>query len=71
MWGHCLRIEIKDYVVLPRGQGNGLTLRPLILDFTMTDDRYGKSRLHPNGLVTHTRSSDGVRHPDVWDLTSL
>ena len=37
----------------------------------MTDDRYGKSGLHPNGQVTHTRSSNGVRHPDVWDLTSL
>ena len=29
-------IEIKDYVVLPRGQDNFLCPHPLILDFTMT-----------------------------------
>ena len=36
-------IEIKDYVVLPRGRNNCLPRRLLILDFTMTHGRYGIS----------------------------
>lgn len=36
-------IELNDYIVLPRGQDNCLPPRSLILDFTMTHDRFGRS----------------------------
>ena len=45
--------EIKDYVVLSRGEDNSLPPRPLILDVTMTHDRYGRITLYTNGKVTH------------------
>ena len=47
-------IEIKDYVVLPHGQDNCLPPCPLILDFTITHDRFGRSRLDSSGRLTHT-----------------
>ena len=56
-------IEIKDYVVLqkPQGQDNRLPPpRTLIMDFTMTYVRFGRSYLHPIGQVTYTRCSDGA-----------
>lgn len=34
-------IEIKDYVVLPQGENNDLPPLTLILDFTLTHDRFG------------------------------
>ncbi len=45
-------IKIKDYVVLhkPQGQDNSLVPpRTLIMDFTMTHVRFGRSQLHPIG----------------------
>ena len=60
-------IEIKDYVVLqkPEGQDNRLPPpRTLIMDFTMTHVRFGRSHLHPIGQLTHTRRSDGAPDPD-------
>ena len=51
-WGD---LEIKDYVVSPR---------TLIMDFTLTHTRYGRSNLHPIGQLTHTRRSDGDPEPD-------
>lgn len=39
-------IEIGNYIILPRGQDDCLPPRPLILDFTMTHDRFGHSTLH-------------------------
>jgi hypothetical protein len=36
-------IERNDYIVLPREQDNCLPPRSLILDFTMTHDRFGRS----------------------------
>ena len=45
-------IEVKDCVVLPRGPDNRLTPRPLILDFTMTYESYGRSHLYPIGQIT-------------------
>jgi hypothetical protein len=43
-------IEIKDYVVLPRGQSNCLPPCLLILNFTMTHGRYGMSNQNaPHG----------------------
>ena len=58
--------EVKDYVVLPRGQHNCLPPLPLILDVVMTHDRhgYGRSTLPPTGKITHTLSSNGTPHPD-------
>jgi hypothetical protein len=55
-------IEIRDYVVLPKPQEQTIRLSPphtLILDFTMTHTRYGRSIQHTTGQVTHTRRSDG------------
>ena len=60
-------LEIKDYVVLqgPQEQSNRLPPpRTLILDFTMTDKRYGRSLLNLNGQLTNTRRSDGAPEPD-------
>jgi hypothetical protein len=34
--------------------------RTLILDFTMTHPRYGKSHVHPIGQLTNIRRSDGA-----------
>ena len=59
-------IEIKDYVVLPRGQDNSLPPRPLILEFTMTHYRFGRSRLHPGGEITHASHSDSAPHPQIF-----
>jgi hypothetical protein len=53
-------LEIKDSVVLQ----NLPPPRTLILDFTMTHIRFGRSNLHPNRQLTHTRSSDGAPDPD-------
>ena len=38
--------------------------RTLILDFTMTHTRYGRSLLNLNGQLTNTRRSDGAPEPD-------
>ena len=60
-------LEIKDYVVLqkPHEQDDRLPPpRTLILDFTMTHTRYGRSHVHSIGQLTNTRSSDGAPEPD-------
>ena len=36
----------------------------LIMDFTMTHVRFGRSHLHPMGQLTNTRRSDGTPDPD-------
>ena len=38
--------------------------RTLILDFTLTNTRFGRSQFHPLGQLTHTRRSDGVPEID-------
>ena len=48
-------LEIKDYVVLQKPQDQADRLPPprtLILDFTMTHPRYGRSHVHPIGQLT-------------------
>ena len=57
-------VEIKDYVVLPRGEAsdNRLPRHALILDVTMTHDR--DATLHTNGKLTHTISSNDDPQPD-------
>ena len=57
-------IEIGKYIVLPRGQDNLLPPRPLLLDYTMTHDRFGHSNLHTNGKLTHCLRSTGAPQPD-------
>jgi hypothetical protein len=43
--------------------------RTLILDFTMTHTRYGRSQLSSLGQLTHNRRSDGAPEPDgaLWE----
>ncbi len=60
-------VEIRDYVVFqkPRNGTDCLTPpRTLILDFTMTHTRYGRSQLSSLGQLTHNRRSDGAPDPD-------
>ncbi len=37
---------------------------PLLLDYTMTHDRFGRSNLHTNGKLTHCLRSTGAPQPD-------
>ncbi len=60
-------LEIKDHVVLqkPHDQTDQLPPpRTLIMDFTMTHPRYGRSHVHPIGQLLNIRRSDGVPEPD-------
>jgi hypothetical protein len=60
-------VEIRDYVVLQKSRDGTDCLRPprtLILDFTMTHTRYGRSQLSSFGQLTHIRRSDGAPEPD-------
>ena len=63
-------LEIRDYVVLqkPRDVTDCLpSPRTLILDFTMTHTRYGRSQLSSLGQLTHSRRLDGVPEPAGGD----
>ena len=59
-------LEIKDYVVLqkPQEQADRLPPRTLIVDFTLTHTRFGRSNVNPIGQLTHTRRSDGAPESD-------
>jgi hypothetical protein len=60
-------LEIKDYVVLQKPQEEADRLPPprtLILDFTLSHPRYGRSLLNLNEQLTKTRRSDGAPEPD-------
>ncbi len=60
-------IEVQDYVVLQKPQAQDNHLPPphtLVMDFTMTHFRFGRSHVHPIGQLTHTRRSDGAPDPD-------
>jgi hypothetical protein len=57
-------IEIQDYVILPRGEDDRLPVRTLVMDVTMTHDRYGRTTQHTNGALTHRVSSTGAPQPD-------
>ncbi len=52
-------IEIQDYVILPHGEDDKLPPRTLVMDVTMTHDRYGRTTHHTNGALTHRVSSTG------------
>ena len=59
-------IEIKDYVVVQKPQADRLPPpHTLIMDYTMTHVRFGRSHLHPMGQLTNTRPSDGAPDPDA------
>ena len=69
-------LEIKDYVFMqkPQPQSNRLPPpRTLIMDYTMTHIRFGRSHLHPMGQLTNTRRSDGPPDPDgvLKDVTRI
>ena len=57
-------IEIQDYVILSRGEDDRFPPRTLVMDVTMTHDRYGRTTQHTNGALTHRVSSTGSPHPD-------
>ncbi len=60
-------LEIKDYVVLqiPQEQTDRLPPpRTLILDFTLTHTRYGRSHVDTSGQMTNTRCLDGDPESD-------
>ena len=49
-------IEIRDYVLLTRGEDNGIPPHTLLMDVIMTHDRYGRTTQSTNGaLITYTR----------------
>ena len=60
-------VEIRDYIVLQKPRDLTDCLPPprtLILDFTLTHTRFGKSQLSSLGQLTHTRRTDGAPEPD-------
>jgi hypothetical protein len=64
-------VEIRDYVVLQKPRDLTDCFPPprtLILDFTLTHTRFGKSQLSSLrsslGQLTHTRRTDGAPEPD-------
>ncbi|MCG3769725.1 MAG: hypothetical protein JW384_00855 [Nitrosomonadaceae bacterium] len=60
-------LEIRDYVVMQKPQDGTDRLPPprtLIMDFTLTHTRFGRSQLHSLGQLTHSRRCDGAPEPD-------
>ena len=57
-------IEVKDYVIYPRGEDDRLPPRTLMMDVTMTHDRFGRSTQRTNGALTHRVSSTGAPQPE-------
>ncbi len=57
-------IEIQDYFFLPRGEDDRIPPRTLVMDVTMTHDRYGRTTQHTNGALTHRVPSTGAPQPD-------
>jgi hypothetical protein len=57
-------IEIKDYVILSHGEDDRFPPRTLVMDVTMTHDRYGRTTQHKNGALTHRVSSTGDPQSD-------
>jgi hypothetical protein len=57
-------IEIQDYVFLPHGEDDRLPPRTLVMDVTMTHDRYGRTTQYTNRAFTHRVSSTGAPQSD-------
>ncbi len=53
-------IEIRDYVLLPRGEDNSIPPLTLLMEVTMTHDDYGRTTHCTNGTLTHRVSSTGT-----------
>jgi hypothetical protein len=57
-------VEIREYIVLQKTRDLTDCLPPprtLILDFTLTHTRFGKSQMSSLGQLTHTRRTDGAK----------
>ncbi len=62
---NCLQVAIKTLQFNPQDGTDRLPPpRTLIMDFTLTHNRYGRSQLHSIGQLTHSRRSDGAPEPD-------
>jgi hypothetical protein len=57
-------IEIQDYVFLPHGEDDRIPPRTLVMNVTMTHDRYGRTTQHTNGTFTHRVPSTSDPQPD-------
>ncbi len=57
-------IEIQDNVFLSHGEDDRLPPRTLVMDVTMTHDRYGLTTQHTNGALTHRVPSTGAPQSD-------
>ena len=57
-------IEVRDYVLLTRGEDNRIPSHTLLMDVTMTHDRYGRTTQCTNGALTQRVSSTGSPQPD-------
>ena len=57
-------LEIKDYVILSRGEDDRFLPHTLVMDVTMTHDRYGRTTQCTNGTLPHRVSSIGTPQPD-------
>ena len=61
----ALALTIHNKQTKPQEQDDRLPPpRTLILDFTMTHPRYGRSHVNPSGHLTNIRRSDGSPEPD-------
>ncbi len=49
---------------MPRGEDDRLPPRTLVMDVTMTHERYGRTTQDTNGALTHRVSSTGAPPPD-------
>ena len=49
---------------MPRGEDDRIPPRTLVMDVTMTHDRYGRTTQHANGALTNRVPSTGAPHPD-------
>ena len=54
----------KNYVILPRGEDDRLPPRTLVMDVTMTHDRYGRTTQRTKEALTHRVSSTVPPQPD-------
>jgi hypothetical protein len=57
-------IEIKDYVTLSHREDNRIPPHTLMMEVTMTHDRFGHSTQRTNGALTHRVSSTGTPQSD-------
>ncbi len=49
---------------MTRGEDDRIPPRTLVMDVTMTHDRYGRTTQYTNGVITHRVPSTGAPQPD-------